>query len=244
MSRPPLALALLLSILFLTPARAADPQPPFPFTKLILQYYVQDKSQPPLDDLLKTAIPLDVVNGVYTAPAPGHHPTPIPLEKLGTGDVQKIDASAIKALYQHLVAALTERHLIGNFVTIDAKDIDEHDRDIRTDHTSLTIIIITSRIVEMRTIRFVPGQRNALVNNPADAPILKNAPLHTVADGGPDLLNKQALDAYTRKLAGTGINVQCAVSSSPTGVGDVILDFLIGAPPASQPATDPAPPPP
>jgi len=218
---------------------AADSQPAtnqskdgraYPITGLKINYYKESPNQPPIEKLLNTTVKLGISDDGYTAPRPGSQIVSIKLGEIGTKGITRIYRSGIEAVYGQVVRFFNEQGIIGVFVVVDAKDIDASDRDIRpADRTTLQLIVVTSRVRQIRTLATGDVKGEDRVDLPRHKSIRERSPLKSdgTPDGRMDLLNKDVLDNYVLRLnRQPGRRVDVAISGTDQP-GEVNLDYLV-----------------
>jgi hypothetical protein len=225
-------------------ALAAEPttrEAAYQVSELKVRYYRENPWVPPVADLMNAEVTLGLENGGWAALREGGKGVTLKLRELGKGEIQKIYPGALRVIYEGILKALNDRGIIGVYVTVDSADIGTDGADLRAGRRDLTMVVVVSTVKEVRTLR----QDNDLpeaerVNNPRDAQILQGSPVKAMDDkggGGPNLLNKKALDEYVLRLNGeAGLHVEVAITGTERP-GEVVLDYLVTRGAASRPAT-------
>ncbi len=199
----------------------------YPVTAIKINYFSQHAQQPSVAELLNMPVKFGVTKDGLIAPRAGVPVVTLRLGDVGRSSPQRIYRSAIEQCYVEVVRFFNAKGIIGVFVVVDSKDIDASDNDIRTDHSSLQFIIVTSTVKKVRTVatgdRVQEGDR---INSSRHREILERSPLQA-GSGREDLLNKDALDEYVLRLnRQPGRRVDVAVSGTGQ-LGGVNLDYLV-----------------
>ncbi len=209
---------------------AVDDGASFPLTAVLLEYPYPHPSLPTVGEMLDSTITLGVVEGRYVAWRPGVPSASIKLGDIGKSGVQKISQSGVKAIYNHLIAELNSRGIIGVFVVVDPADIDTKDKDIRSGRTSMNFQIVTSVVKTVRTVAMSDAVTDKRVDNPSQQFIREHSPLQPAAAGAAernDLLRKDLLDDYVLRLNRfPGRRVDVAISGTGNA-GELNLDYLV-----------------
>jgi hypothetical protein len=158
-------------------------------------------------------------------------PISLKLGDIGKGAIQKIYPSGLREIYRRILQAINDRGIIGVFVNVDPSDIGAGDVDQRAGRRDLTFVVVISVVKEVRTVSLDAAlAEKDRVNNPRDAYLREGSPVKPVGaagDGGPNLLDKKALDAYALRLnQEPGMQVDIAISGT-SEAGSVRLDYLV-----------------
>jgi hemolysin activation/secretion protein len=202
----------------------------YPVSELKLEYKFAHPDLPALADLMDTEIKLGVVTDGYVGPRAGAPVASVKLSDLGRGGSLQLYRSAIQAIYSHLLKEFNSRGIIGVFVVVSPNDITDKDEDIRNGRTSLTLLIVTSVVKQVRTVAIGEASGADRVDNARDAFIREHSPLQPAAPGEAernDLLRKDVLDDYVLRLnrfPGRRVDVAISGTDQP---GQLTLDYLV-----------------
>jgi hemolysin activation/secretion protein len=202
----------------------------YPVTELKVAYKYPHPELPGIGELMETELNLGVVADGYVAPRPGVAVAPVRLGDIGKAGPAKLYRSAIQAIYSHLLKQINSRGIIGVFVAVDPDDITSKDEDIRKERTSLTLLVVTSVVKQVRTVAIGEASTEERVDNPSDAFIREHSPLQPAAPGEAeqnDLLRKDVLDDYVLRLnrfPGRRVDVAISGTDKP---GQLNLDYLV-----------------
>jgi hemolysin activation/secretion protein len=202
----------------------------YPVTELKISYKFPHPDLPAIGELLDTEVSLGVVADGYVGPRPGVSVVPVKLGDLGRAGSVKLYRSAIQAIYSHLLKQFNSRGIIGVFVVVAPEDITDKDEDIRKERTSLSLLVVTSVVKQVRTVAIGEASTDNRVNNASDAFIRNNSPLQPSVEGEAersDLLRKDVLDDYVLRLnrfPGRRVDVAISGTDKP---GQLNLDYLV-----------------
>jgi hemolysin activation/secretion protein len=211
-----------------TEAAAADTEPAaqetgYPITGFMVGYYKDIAKEPPLEKLLNTPVRLGISRGGYTSPKEGEKVVTVKLGDVGKQGITKIYRSGIESVYGAVVRFYNEQGIIGVFVVVDAKDIDQNEHDIRPPgRTDLQLVIVLHKVKEVRTVLRKDVADVQRVNLPEHKYVRDRSPLQAG-----DLLNKELLDNYVLRLNRyQGRRIDAAISGT-TDPGQVTLDYIV-----------------
>jgi hemolysin activation/secretion protein len=195
----------------------------YPITGFKVNYYKEIAKQPSLEKLLNLPVRLGVSRGGYTSPKEGEQVVTVKLGDIGKQGVTKIYASGIGTVYGSVVRFFNEQGIIGVFVVVDSKDIDQDERDIRPpERTDLQLVIVLHKINKVRTVLRKDVADVERVDLPEHKYVRDRSPLKSE-----DLLNKELLDNYILRLNRyQGRRVDAAISAS-TEPGEASLDYIV-----------------
>jgi len=215
------------------------PEPPpgriYPVSDIRLEYIQESEAQPAIESIEQATVMLGRIDDVYVAPRQGLSVEQFTLGDFPAGDVARVHESGLLTIIESLVAELTQRGLISVFAAPDPFQIDESGADLRGEETSLTILIATGIVGEVRTL--ASGERVGFdiaeqerLNHPLHERIRRHSPIQPQGEARPDaidLLRKDVLDRYIFHMSrhpGRRIDVALSPSETP---GTVTLDYNI-----------------
>lgn len=169
----------------------------------------------------------------YIAPREGFPLVRFTLRDVTALEQQAFYFSGLQAVFTALVEHLQANDLIGVYVFPDPEEIQQGTGiDLRAvDNNSLTILIVTAIIQEIRTLAFgerIPDEQRE--NNEVHRGIIARSPLKIWDNESPrqDLLRRDVLDDYLALLNRLpGRRVDAAISAATDQPGGVVLDFLV-----------------
>ena len=121
---------------------------------------------------------------------------------------------------------INDKGIVGVYVMVDPGDIGPGDEDLRGGRWDLTLVVIISQVIEVRTLAL----GDAAVNAERDAYIREGSPVKPVdakGKGGPNVLNQKALEAYVKRLnEAPGVKVEFTISGTAKP-GELVLEYVV-----------------
>lgn len=218
------------------PPAAAD-GPTYPVSALHFRYLRENPLHPPLEPVMDLPVALGRVESGFVAPREGVPAVTIILGEIGSGGVQMFHASAIQHILETVRDHFIAQDLLGVYVAPDPMQINEFGEDVREEEqTSLTIIITTGIVTELRTIasgervekgEIKPAER---IDHPLHGRIIERSPVKPHQEGDADrldLLRKGELDRYLFHLGRhPGRRVDATVAAAEE-IGGIALDYMV-----------------
>jgi len=201
-------------------------------------YLRENPLHPPLGPVMDLPVTLGCVESGFVAPREGLPTVTMTLAELGASGVQTYHASAVQHILEAARDHFVAQDLLGVYVAPDPMEINEFGEDLRQEgQTSLTIIVTTGIVTEMRTVAsgervsekqaIKPAER---INHPLHGRIIERSPVKPYEEGDPvrlDLLRKGELDRYLFHLGRhPGRRVDATVAAAQE-VGGIALDYMV-----------------
>lgn len=218
----------------------ADPEAPtYMVGAVIIRYAVDHPSLPAIDDLLKQEVVLGRTDKGYVAPGGGVEEVVTTIEDISLAPPQRWSSRALFEISKAILARMNEEGVVGvtispiegEFAPGDPGD-PEWGKDLRRPgQSSITLLVRTGFVTEMRTIASggrIPEDRR--INAAEHQRIIDNAPVqvYTPDDADrADVLRKDELDNYVFRLnRHPGRRVDVSIASAQEN-GGLALDFLV-----------------
>ncbi len=203
----------------------------YPVSDITIVYAREHPGLPAVSEVMSVPVDLVRTSQGFIAPRADLPGTRVRLWDLRGMQDAYLYGSALRKIAVSIVADFNRQGLVGVFVGPDPAQINTRGEDLRGGNTSLTFIVRTAVISEVRSMaagdRFQPEER---INNPAHARLVRNLPISPSDGFGPDdVLNRDLLDRYVARLnRHPSRRVDVAVASADSEVpGEVALDLLV-----------------
>jgi hemolysin activation/secretion protein len=217
-----------------------DPEAPtYLVGAVIIRYAVDHPSLPAIDDLMKQEVILGRTDAGYVSPGGGVEEVVTTIEDIALAPPQRWSSRALFEISKSILAKMNEEGVVGvtispiegEFAPGDPGD-PEWGKDLRRPgQSSITLLVRTGFVTEMRTIASgnrIPEDRR--INAEEHQRIIDNAPVQVYSPDDADradVLRKDELDDYVFRLnrhPGRRVDVSIAAGQENGGLA---LDFLV-----------------
>ncbi len=211
------------------PAPVASDGAAYPISELVIEYVDPNPQFPPPEEMATLEVEFARSSDGLVGPRVGLETLRVRLDGLPQLGVQKIYASALRALNQQLVFEFNRRDFHAIVVAPSPEDIERRTgRDLRAPgNTKLRLAVYAGRVKDLRT--FASGNEFASAEEKVDRPehawIREGSPIQPGTDR--DLVRKDRLDAYLARLnRHPSRRIDAEISPARTA-GGVNLDFMV-----------------